>query len=160
MISYKERDMMQRYVQHSKSALDAIYDVDQRQLVESPSGTKPNGLWFSVGDGSDWRALFERKGWGLSDVKYWTEIVFSESANILRAEGAADIDSLTAAYGKDDGHAIDWLRIAETFDAIIIAPHCVERSDHDKTYWYHQWECSCGCVWQSNAVKLLRRLNY
>jgi hypothetical protein len=149
-----------RYVQHSKSALAAVYDVDQSRLVESPCGIKPNGLWFSVGDGADWRALSATNRWNVDDVKFQTEIVFSEYANILRAEGAADIDKLTSEYGKNDGQAIDWRRVAETFDAIIIAPLCVERSGHDQTRWYRWWECSCGCVWQSHAVKRLRPINY
>jgi hypothetical protein len=148
------------YIHQSRSPLRAVQDIDQLRLVESPVGTKPNGLWFSVGDGSDWRDLFPMKGWSVEDAKCQTEVVFADCANILRAGSAKDVDDLTYEYGKDGGQAIDWSRIAEKFDGIIIAPHCVERSDHQQTRWYKCWAVSCGCVWRARAVEFLRPLNY
>jgi hypothetical protein len=150
------------FIRHTRwpLRLNDLRDGNQRDATDG--GAKPDGIWFSVGDGTDWRALVSRR-WSLDDIEYWTEMIFSETANILRVENAAALDALTAKYAqaRNDGkQSIDWCRIAEQFAGIIISPLCVERCNYEPTRWYECWEVACGCVWQAKAVRCLHALNY
>jgi hypothetical protein len=144
-------------------SLGELRDGDQAHATDG--GAKPDGLWFSVGDGADWRELCvdPEKRWSLDGLKYQIEIVFSERAKIWHVASASGIDALTAKYSseRNDGkQSIDWFQIAKAFEGIIIAPLCVERCKYEQTRWYNCCECSCGCVWHAAAVKCLRPLNY
>jgi hypothetical protein len=125
-------------------------------------GAKPDGLWFSVGDGTEWRALVKAR-YNPEDIRYQTEVVLLQEANVCRISTAQDMDIFTAEFGKSHStrvHAIDWTRAANQFAGVIIAPHCMERCNHEQTHWYRCWEVSCGCVWLARAVKCLRPVNY
>jgi hypothetical protein len=149
------------FIHHSVGPLllNDLHDEDQSPLTDC--GAKPNGLWFSVGNGADWRAAVMER-FNPEYITCQTEVVLSQAANICRLNGAQHIDGFTAEYGKlykARLQVIDWTRVASQFDGIIIAPHCNERCE-DKTWWYKCWEVSCGCVWTPSAVKCLRPLNY
>jgi hypothetical protein len=154
------------FIHHSPGPpADKLRDGCQDRATDG--GAKPDGLWFSVGDGADWRALCAERaktaGWSLDCLNYRTEISFVEYASILWIENAAGIDCFTAKYAevRDDGkQSIKWDRVAEEFGGIIIAPLCHERRDYEQTRWYACWECSSGCVWRGSAIQSLRPLNY
>jgi hypothetical protein len=155
-----------RFIHYSCRPLAKVCDREQSLTARDSAGAKPIGLWFSVGDGIDWITLCEKRhaenGWCLDVLKYQTEIVLTECANILCLKTAEDIDTFTTKYVlSSDGttRSINWPLIAKHFGGIIIAPFCAERCDCERTRWYDYWEVSCGCVWQANAVKLLRPLN-
>src|SRR5215471_12084764 len=87
-----------RFIHHSASPLTGkLRDGNQDHATDG--GAKPDGLWFCVGNGADWRALCEERtktnGWSLDCLKYQTEKFFVEDANILWVDDAAGIDSLT-----------------------------------------------------------------
>jgi hypothetical protein len=150
------------FIHHSTRPLrlDELRDGDQKYATDY--GAKPNGLWFSVGDGADWRALVKER-YDPDDISHQTEVVLLQSANVYRISGAQDIDVFTAKYGKPRNArvpAIDWARVATQFAGIVIAPHCKGRCDQEQTHWYKCWEVSSGCVWAASAIKLLRPLNY
>jgi hypothetical protein len=152
------------FIHYSCHPLSKVCDREQSLTARDSAGAKPIGLWFSVGDGTDWITLCEKKhaenGWSLDVLRYQTEIVLSEYANILRLKTADDIDAFTTKYAHGGTLSINWPLIAKSFGGIIITPFCDERRDWEQTRWYYYWECSCGCVWRANAVKCLRPLNY
>jgi hypothetical protein len=148
------------FIHHSCRPIGEV--CDSEQTLNDSAGAKPDGLWFSIGDGADWIKLCKKaNGWCLDVLNYQTEIVFSESANILRLASAEDIDAFTAAYVMNSAATkIDWRRVAQKFGGIIIAPHVDERSNHENTRWYYHWEIASGCVWRKSAVKCLRLLKH
>jgi hypothetical protein len=150
------------FIHHSRCPILEVYDSEQ--TLSDGAGAKPDGLWFSIDDGADWIAFCKKRhvedGWSLDCLKYQTEIVFIECANILHLTSAADIDAFTIKYLMNSSAKIDWCRVAGSFDGIIIAPHCDERMRHERTRWYHDWEVASGCVWRTNAVKSLRPLTH
>ena len=151
------------FIHHSRCPISKVCDWEQ--ILNDSAGAKPDGLWFSIGDGTDWIALCKKRhvenGWCLDVLNCQTEIVFSESANILHLASAEDIDTFTAAYVMNSSAMkIDWRRVAEKFGGIIIAPHCDERSNHARTRWYYHWEVASCCVWRKSAVKCLRLLKH
>lgn len=162
-----------RLVHYSEVTDVCVREYDQfRRMTDG--GSKPDGFWFSAGDGSDgWQAYVEkqvkagRPGFSLAQLNHQTEVVFRDSATCLFLSGSMDIDAFTCEYGSlsDETHTrvrgnfpkpprIDWPRVASNFDAIIIAPLCVDRLNDPDAEWYRCWDVSCGCVWNSQAVDL------
>jgi hypothetical protein len=158
----KLKSKTERCIHHAAKPLKLgdLHDGNQKYITDEEA--KPDGLWFSVGDGADWIALVKAR-FKPHQIRYQTEVFFVENANILRIEDANGIDALTAEYGRTRAsgrQAIDWTRVASRFAGIIIAPHYEERANHKGAQWYGCWEVSCGCVWSASAVKHLRPLNY
>jgi hypothetical protein len=150
------------FIRHTSRPIRLSCLREGNQAHATDHGAKPDGIWFSVGDGSDWRELVCKR-FNTNDVKYRTEIFLNEAAKILWIKNADDLDAFTIKYGyiRPDGQkAIDWANIATQFAGIIISPLCVERCNYEPTYWYACWEVSCGCVWQVKAVRDLRPINY
>lgn len=47
---------------------------------------------------------------------------------------------------------IDWRRVAESYQGIVIAPYVWARRHHLASGWYYAWDCASGCIWDSAAV--------
>ena len=52
---------------------------------------------------------------------------------------------------------IDWPKVAERYDGIIIAPYQWSRR-LDGPMWYYGWDCASGCVWRARAVLELKSM--
>ena len=150
------------FIRHTPRPITLSCLRDGNQAHVTDWGAKPDGIWFSVGDGSDWRDLVCKR-FNSNDVKYRTEIILSEVAKIHWVNNATDLDAFTAKYGyirKDRKQAINWADVAKEFAGVVISPLCVERCNYKPTRWYACWEVSCGCVWQAKAVRELWPINY
>lgn len=153
-------------IHYSAEPLTEVRDADP--AAKGAGAYKPNGLWFSVGDGEDgWRAWCEAEQWQTQSMQHATEIVLRADANVLHLRDAAAIDRFTEEYGVIPAWAprsieptrfrtIDWSRVAGSYDALITAPYCYARRLSPHTSWYYGWDCASGCVWRSRAVEALR----
>jgi hypothetical protein len=96
------------------------------------------------------------EGYALDCFEYETVIVLSDSANILRLWCPADIDAFHEGYSVQDRYyrpKIDWARVAEEYQGIIIAPYCWQRRlDGPAHSWYYGWDCASGCIWDAEAI--------
>jgi hypothetical protein len=150
-------------IHYSAVPLDFATLHDCHQEVPHHFG-KPHGLWFSVGDGDDgWRAWCEGEDFCVGSLVNCTEIILHDQANILRLSGVDDIDSFTEKYDCDMGawakgrkYAIDWHRVSEQYDGIIIAPYCYARRLDNGANWYYGWDCASGCIWKVAAIAEVR----
>lgn len=82
----------------------------------------------------------------------------SDLASILEQIPASDIDfrhhvTLLGYLGERPGMLLDWRRIAEAHDGIVIAPYQFSRR---LTRWYCGWNCASGCIWRPEAVAEIR----
>ena len=160
--------MTARLIHYSNKPLSEVRSAKQDVALARPD--KPQGLWFSVGDGEDgWRAWCEGESFNIGGLVCATEIVLHPNAGILRGSTAEQIDELTARYGYDcdhmpphlsygRGYGINWKKIAERHDGILIAPYVWERRLHRGTHWYYGWDCASGVIWNAQAVHELRAL--
>jgi hypothetical protein len=48
---------------------------------------------------------------------------------------------------------IEWRKVAERFDGIIIAPYIWQRRLDLESSWYYSWDCASGCIWNASAVR-------
>jgi len=159
-----------RFINYSNRPLTAIPAF--RQDGSDSRWSKPIGLWFSVVDenGTDsWRSLCTFKGIDLIQQPHVTEIIFKKDARLFRLFGENDIDALDAKHRFSPGYpewlkenpdytrsGIRWNLVAEEYDGVIAAPHCIAR--HLEQHWYFTWECASGCIWNSIAVESLSGL--
>lgn len=150
-------DSLLRLIHYSSAPLERIESVEQRAPCH-----KPCGLWFCADTGDDgWRRWCEAENFNLDRTGYRTALTFKRSARILRIKTASGIDRLTKTYSIDRPDislfSIRWDKVAEKYDAIIIAPYIWQRRLGD-ALWYYTWDVASGCVWNADAVAKLTPL--
>ncbi len=119
--------------------------------------TKPEGLWYGVGD--DWfRFTAGNYSKGIKPYIYEIEV---NDKDIFHIRTEKEMDEFTDVYGtrmlpdvygigdKDD--AIDWNLLARGYTGIEIAPFIYSR--HMELKWYYGWDAASGCIWSKEAFK-------
>lgn len=120
---------------------------------------KPEGLWLSVG--LAWPEWCHAESFALDRFTAVTRVVLADDAKILRLDSAAGLDRFTMDYGHQRRYGsyadwnIDWRRVAEQYDGIVIAPYVWERRHNRLTHWYYGWDVASGCIWHPRAVASL-----
>lgn len=154
---------MSRLLHYGKQHVTAVYSIPIEEQSKHRDGLhKPRGLWVSVEGEMDWKEWCEAENFGCLDCV--TEIILRPTATILRLSGAYDIDAFHAEYARDKYpgmtyamYAIEWPRVAERYDGIIIAPYVWQRRlDGPASDWYYGWDCASGCIWNADAVQGVR----
>ena len=118
--------------------------------VTQKGGTKPNGLWYSVGD--EW---FQ---WLLYDMPEWIyDFVFEveiNDRNVLKINNTKTFRNFEKQYltvDRGGGFMIpDWKSVANDYSGIEIAPYLSQFRQED---WYYGWDVASGCIWNNKAVK-------
>lgn len=111
---------------------------------------KPHGLWLSVKGEDDWPAWCEAENFNLERLAHVSQIVLQSDAAIVTLATARDIDEFHRTYtaplylGDRSGTGIDWPRVAETYDGIVIAPYQWSRRLDGDARWYYGWDCAAG----------------
>jgi hypothetical protein len=134
--------------------------VLERRVVQQDDpqdlAVKPCGLWVSVDDAWHTAAL---EMFGDDDLKHASQITLTPKARILYLKTVGDIDHFTDQYTvvHDEhyqilGRAIDWPKVAQEYQGIIISPYQFQRRLTPHTFWYYGWDCACGCIWDTDAI--------
>ena len=151
-----------RLLHYHKNHLTQIHSVEQSANEERLMyGVKPNGLWVSVEGADDWPSWCRSEDFALERLECVTEVVLKKKNTILKITTDDALMGFTDEYGFSDPRrrgitAIDWVRIAEKHDGIIITPYNWKRRLCLEANWYYSWDCASGCIWNSRAVKELR----
>lgn len=136
-----------------------------RSVEQDPNGRwdKPRGLWVSVAGPDDWPSWCESEGFGDVAAKLAHEVVLADDAHILHLRSGFDVFGLAVDYEREMPHAyysrgdaIDWVRVADEYDGIIIAPYQWSCRLTPETSWYYSWDCASGCIWNAAAVASIR----
>lgn len=148
--------MSGRLLHYSAAPLLSVDDRDHELYPDH----KPQGLWFSVGEA--WKDWCEAERFGLDRLLHVSPIVLGRGAKILRLRNPAALDKFTAAYrtpllpGTDlRSFVIDWPKVSESYDGIVIAPYQWRRRLSIEAFWYYGWDCASGCIWRRRAVALI-----
>ena len=151
-----------KYIHYSDQKLSSLRK-DQQQLV----GSKPKGLWVSIG--SEWDEWCRENDFRQDELQTKTAVVIKKHAKILRIHNAEQLDKFhekynsyncafkTGRYGEHEskfGEGIDWAKVTEKYQGIIIAPYIWSR--RMKYMWYYGWDVASGCIWDVDAVKELK----
>lgn len=144
---------------YSEHPLGKIYSCGQGK---TPNGLyKPRGLWVSVdNEKNNWPEWCNTEQFHIHRLTHKTKIILSENANIIHLKSANDIDNFTIKYMLDHEinsrlfvHIIDWNKVAQEYQGIIISPYCWERRFEESTQWYYMWNCASGCIWNKDAIE-------
>lgn len=141
---------------YSDKQLGTIKSVTQQGICY-----KPDGLWVSVKGDEDWLSWCESQGFRLSSLVVSHEIVVTKQNRILHLDSPEDLHDFLSTYGASyfgSSKAIDWSRVANHYQGIIIAPYQWECRLHRDHMWYYGWDCASGCIWDASAIELVRVL--
>lgn len=147
-------------------SMEPITNIDDRQYQQRIAW-KPSGLWFDVD--RDWLRWCDGEDYRRECLRYRHRLKLADDAVILRLSGSDAILRFTEEYAKphpaltdldnevnifDRHHSavIDWPRIAESFQGIIITPYCWRA--RWAFMWYYGWDCASGCVWDPSILTI------
>lgn len=117
---------------------------------------KPTGLWVSREGEDDWPSWCEGESFALDSLATVTEVTLTDEANICYICSADQLMAFTEEYRVTWAAgipAIDWSRVAQEWDGIVIAPYIWSMRLNPQTSWYYGWDCASGCIWNLDAIK-------
>lgn len=145
----------------SKKPLGTI--KSKEQPGEQPgwaSQHKPFGLWVSVDGEDDWAAWCEAESFGIGHLRY--RIDLRDPGALLWITDELELLAFTERYDKphsfSNGHRsrkgeyIDWVRVAQDWPGMVIAPYIWSCRLRDGTGWYYGWDCASGCIWNASMI--------
>lgn len=160
-------------IHYTKEKIKLLKPIDFDSLEEPLM--KPEGLWVSIEDGWGWKEWCKDSNFALDHFEYAYKIHLMNDANILHLKTAKEVFAFGEEFRckkfpgfPDDPEFkrlleysvlyIDWKKIAQQYQGLIIAPYQWDcRLDH-KSSWYWGWDCSSGCIWDIEAIHGLRKL--
>lgn len=155
-----------RLLHYSDNPIGALYSFEQpsHDLAWS-GGRKPSGLWVSVEGPDDWRSWCEAEGFRDCDSQVTTEVILAPEHGVLIIDTLEALLAFHEESRMKGGYSaarevIDWPRVAERHQGIIIAPYRWEqRLDAPCDGWYYSWDCASGCIWDASAIAGLRQVS-
>lgn len=143
---------------------------DYKQSYEKPGWgwpMKPDGLWVSVKGDDDWPSWCRDEDFRLDHLTHRHIVTLHDDAAIKIISGEKQLLEFDREWGAEwdlgghSFHRIDWPRLADQWDGIIIAPYVwscrlpMELGSARKSVsdWYYPWDCASGCIWNGEAIK-------
>lgn len=127
---------------------------------------KPNGLWVSVEGDYDWKSWCEGENFRTEHLAKEYEVILKKNAKILYIRTPEEILSLSKEYpfirpqwDNPEGrricetYEVDWNKVKEKYQGIIIAPYQWKCRLHLDCNWYYGWDCASGCIWDLTCIK-------
>ncbi len=152
-----------KLVHYSHKPLGALYSTTS-QFKPEYHFDKPSGFWLSAVGGMDWKKFCHDCNWSLG-ITVETEFRLKDISNVMVLRGARDLHEFTGRFGvanptKAESNSellnepcIDWRKVAEVCQGIIIAPYVGECRMDRYTGWYYFWVCASGCIWDVDAIE-------
>lgn len=116
---------------------------------------KPVGLWISVKGEYYWPWWVESEQFG--SIDYVATVELDSKANILLLNSIIKILEFQEKYGEKpydvDPMHINWQRVKDDYDGIIIAPYQWSLRLDTWVNWYYIWDVASGCIWNLDAIK-------
>lgn len=157
-----------RLIHYSPFKIAQIEDTKQDERKLFSSYNKPHGLWLSDEDDYGWGEWCKAENYRLDRLTYQYAISVTRDANILYILTVKQLDDFTVKYGYapekveivpeisgelfDMPEGINWKKVAEDYDGIVITPYQWERRMTQSTNWYYGWDCASGCIWNAKAI--------
>ena len=136
------------------------YRQGEGKSMVAAMGFKPNGLWVSVPGGDpDWPEWCRGEDFAIEKLIHCTRVELKPDAEIKLITNAAEIEAFDREYGTElqlspefSHHVIDWHKVAQEYDGIIITPYLWSHRMKNGFMWYYGWDCASGCIWQGDAI--------
>ena len=151
-----------RFIHYSGKPLNNIETREQLNKRSEERQFKPIGLWISTDDETGWKHWCELEDWGLDRLKYRHEVTLEKDAEILHIHSTNDVRNFSKVFGLKNleladnlNMYINWKKVAKKWQGIMILPYIYSYRLFDHM-WYYGWDCDSGCIWDKEAVKLIR----
>jgi hypothetical protein len=152
-------------IHFSKAPLGPLRSVGQEPVATY----KPQGLWLSDEASEDsWSAWCQDEGFKLEALACRTRVYLDRHATVLIITRAMQLRHFSHRYHapflgasrrESYAMAIDWARVAEVYQGIVITPFQPECRLDDATWWYYGWDCASGCIWDADAIARMEPLS-
>jgi len=130
----------------------------EREYRDQRIHHKPQGLWLSVLGEDDWPSWCEQENFAQDSFEYESAVTIRDGANILMIENGLQLMDFHREFKADlipgSLEYIDWGRVVQKYDGIIIAPYQWHLRLNDEIFWYYSWDCASGCVWNLGVVEV------
>ncbi len=146
-----------------------LHNIESRSQDNLRIAHKPNGLSVSVDGDCDWKWWCERENLFVDSLKFQTRIILNQNANIKHIQNLEQLLQFGRTYRKslinslsftsNFNATIDWEQVSQVYQGIIIAPYLWEARMHTECLWYHPWDCACGHIWDTTAIKSYYLIN-
>lgn len=111
---------------------------------------KPRGFWVSDESAEDgWSTWCRNESFGIGRNAFSIEL--APDVRLLSLTTDWDVRLFDQDFAAGDGYYIDWPRVAQYHQGILITPYqwTLRLSD---VRWYYPWDCASGCIWDANAI--------
>jgi hypothetical protein len=149
------------------------------QLFTTPQvekAMKPRGLWVSCEhpdqdpteerEWTSWVGWCHGEQWLLDRLRYRAAVTLHDDANLIHLTTMDEILAFDKKFHApldevqlrlmNCRYHIDWPRVAEHYQGILIYPYCY-RLRLSEIMWYYPWDCASGCIWDVAAIKHIAR---
>ena len=117
------------------------------------TGSKPFGLWYSVGD--EWLQWCKAENFRVDCLAITYRLTVNDGA-ILRLTTEQEIREFSAQFLLRDTPwqtwDINWPRVAEKWAGIEIAPYQYGCRFNAALRWYSGWDVASGCIWDQHGL--------
>lgn len=129
------------------------YDYSQYRLMMF----KPHGLWITTDSEDGWREWCLREEFGCGSYRF--DLRIKPEANLLWLKTEEEMIEFTDEYELKDNNPVkglrfwlDWQRVMDKYQGIMIFPCQYRMRMDDRTTWYNPWDCASGCIWKPASV--------
>lgn len=153
--------------------MDLSHYSDHAEVVpyavaqDSPSPVaKPRGLWVSADGPQDWAEWCTAEQFRDVAAQYRHRVTLAPSHSVLHLATLDALLEFSEAYKvPDPWHddaprvgvgTIDWPRVAERHQGVVIAPY--QWPARLNLLWYYPWDCASGCIWDPAAIDTITPL--
>lgn len=137
---------------YSANVITTLYNVYQNDDLCD----KPQGLWLSIPGENDWPTWCIDEEFRIGSLRYRYDFQLRPNANILLINTAEELVSFSNQYKKVEGWcSINWKEVADSYDGIMICDYFPILRYDPNLLWYNTWDCTSGCVWNTDVLKLV-----
>jgi hypothetical protein len=165
-------DLKLRHYSHTVVKLDTDYDYRPQRADDM----KPIGFWVTTPGEDDWPTWCKSEDFRLHALHFEHEVTLKPTANVRVIRGLDELDAFAeehrtpfdeyhwsdamgwSQYAQDGYYRrnyLDWTRIKQHYDGVIITPYLWARRD---LMWYYGWDVASGCIWNLDAIQSVKWL--
>lgn len=138
---------------------------------EQELNQKPEGFWVSCEGIENDPGLSWRNFW-IREMEYTTcegeenrydnccdfkhRIHLHNNINLLILNTVDKMEDFSYRYASQyNPYRVDWPRISENYQGILIYPYFMSLRLEVDFCWYYGWDCASGCIWDTNAIQMI-----
>lgn len=126
----------------------ALCDSSAHMIVSN----KPHeALWVSYEEGSQgWKPFCEEGGFRLYNLAFGHPVDIELDCDTLTLNTIQDMQDFTEKYGvsTDRGTMIDWMRVANHYNVLVIPRWFNKLAYSDEYHWYKCWDVACAVIFR------------